>query len=218
MVKTPVTLKKTGMATAFGGVFSKNKKTDINIQYSGLVEACYDKDLARELLEIGNKHYWGESIGFITGVNHVLRRKVGIGTKTARMAGLTRHGSMDDHMQQLYDLYVPEGSDKEVNIRYGNRTMLVTKWTSIKSAQAVGMLLKARYDVVSMCVRDCLKRDVQKHLISPRLARTLELKPSPSDEEVLKRLTAQGPALIEFQSGRKLSPEETRAQYAAMYE
>ena len=213
---TPVTLKKTGRRAFMGGVFSSHKKIDINITHEGIVEACYDRELGNELLKIGQKYLWAESIGFIVGVNHLLLRKVGIGTKLQKTAGLTT-ANLDGQMQQLYDLYIPASADQQVNINSANRVNLLNNWHAIKSAQACGILMDARHDIVEMIRLDCLPRDVKKSIISPRLAKILSVNPSPTDVEVVKRLEAQGPTLIQHLGGRRLGWEETRAQYAALH-
>ena len=139
-----------------------------------------------------------------------------MGTKLQRLAGL-ESANMVDQMQQVYDRFIPTSSVKSVNISNRVQKTIMHNWTTIKSTQAVGYLLKARSEIAAMLVMDALSRDIQSAIISKKLCKTLQLVESPTDKEVMKRLDAMAPQQIVHQGGKKLSHEETLKQYAALY-
>ena len=199
-------------------IFSSRKTVTIRYQIAGVIEACYDFDLARELMAIATKWYWDENVGFVVAVNHLLCRKVHIGTKLWRLVGI-QTGNMDHQMHQIYQRFVPDSADKKINVSYDIRRFLVNNWTSIRSAQAVSQMLEARELIASTMVRDCLPRDLATAVISRRLYKTLQLSQSPTDAKVMKKMANMVPDyFIQHLGGRKLSYDEMRAQYAAMYE
>lgn len=199
-------------------IYSSRKTVNISSQIAGLIEVCYDRDLARELMAIAKKGFWDENVGFIIGVNHLLCRKVHIGTKLQGLAGL-QTGDMDNQMQQVYQRYIPQSAEKSVNVSSSIRSFLTNNWTSIKSAQAVSQILEAREFIASGTIRDALPRDVQQSVISRRLYKTLQLSESPTDAKVMKKMSSMVPDyFIQHLGGRKLSYDEMRAQYAALYE
>ena len=212
----PVTLKKSGFQNFMGGVFSTNKTMRIGVNAGGVVEACYDREMSTELMKMAVITYWDDSVGFICGVNHLLLRKVGIGTKLQNLAGL-QSANMVDQMQQVYDRFVPTAADKSINVSSSVRIKIMDNWTRIKSSQSILWLLAARTELVAMLVKDSLARDIQQHLISKRLAETLQKMESPTDNEVMKRLKKMGPQMIEHLDGRKLSYDEMLQQFAELH-
>ena len=217
---TTVTLQKTNlhkfMDKKFGGKFSEHKKSNIDIKSEGLFEACYDQELGNELMKIAKAHYWDESIGFICGVNHLLLRKAGMASKLQQLAGL-ESANMVDQMQQVYDRYVSTTAEKQVNLSMDTRQFVSDHWDSIKSTQAVGYLLNARSAIARMLIKDALSRDIRDEIISIRLSKTLQLRESPMEKEVMKRLDAMAPQLILHLGGKKLSHKQTMEQYAALH-
>ena len=141
-----------------------------------------------------------------------------IGTKLQGLAGL-QTGDMYNQMQQVYDRFVPNSAEKSVNVSSDIRSFLVNNWTSIRSAQAVSQMLVAREFIASGTIRDALPRDVQESVISRRLYKTLQLSESPTDAKVMKKMANMVPDyFIQHLGGRKLSYDEMRAQFAALYE
>ena len=199
-------------------IFSSRKTVTIRYKIAGVIEACYDFDLARELMAIATKWFWDENVGFVVSVNHLLCRKVQIGTKLWRLVGI-QTGNMDHQMHQVYQRFVPTASAKPVNLSSDIRSFLMNNWTSIRSAQAVSQMLEARELIASTMVRDCLPRDLATAVISRRLYKTLQLSQSPTDAKVMKKIGKMGPEyFIQHLGGRKLSYDEMRAQFAALYE
>ena len=191
-----VKLRKTGFRNFMGGVFAEHKTKTFTCQSGGFVEACYDREMARELLKIAEPNYWDENVGFVIAVNHLLLRKVGIGTKLQWLAGIDRQNtdkSMNSHMQQVFDRFIPDSGAKQVNIAYSKRDNLKNTWTAIKNAQGVSALLAARNEIASLTVSDPLARDISEKIISRRLYKTLKSAESPTEAEVLKRLRRMGP-------------------------
>ena len=187
MTTTPVMLQKTGYRAIFNGKAFAHKTADISMQAGGLIEACHDVDLTRELTTFGKMEYWDENIGFIAAVNHLLRRRTNTATKLARSAGLTRAGSMDDHMQQVFDLYIATSGDKSINIDYTSRLGLSRQWSSIKAGQDVRSLLTSRSVCVSLAISN-MERTLKRKVISKRLAKVLGLSESPTDAKVMAKL------------------------------
>lgn len=198
---TIVRLQKTGMRNFMFGVFSDHKKIDVGITFSGFIEACYNEDMGKELMKIALRGYWDEGLGFTIAVNHLLAYRAHVGTRMRRLARLDR-GSLSDQLQQVKDLYITQGSEKEVNIDYGTRTRLNRHWTAIHNAQSVRSLLAAREEVARLVVNESLPRDLKKAktVVSKKLAKTLALTSSPTDDKVMDRLRRMGPSLIQHQN------------------
>lgn len=191
MTTTHVLLQKTGYRALFNGKAFANKHADIVIRAGGLLEACHDVDMTREVMKFGQMEFWDENVGFIAAANHLFRRRANVATKLARSAGLTRAGSMDDHMQQVFDLYLSSNGDKTINIDYTARLSLSRRWASIKSGQNVSSLLYSRNICINLALSN-MERTVRQKVISKRLAKILELEESPTDAKVMAKLRAMG--------------------------
>ncbi len=171
--------------------------TNISLQKSGLIEACYDAELGAELLAIGKKHFFGENIAFICGVNHLLLKKAGMASKLAKLAGLD-DGNMPAQMEQLFATYVqPTWGDNVVNVSHNTKVRLKGTWTTIKARQAVREMLTARAEIVQIATSSGLNEHLDAHTISKRLYKTLKTDSSPTDKEVTKRLDAQAVELLQ---------------------
>ena len=191
--KGTVKLRKTGTRALMNGRlfpwgrFSRHQTMGIDINENGLLESCYDLELSKELMVIAERMQIHDSIGFTCGVNYLLMRKVGIGTKLNRAVGLARAGSLSEHMQQMYDRYIPADLELSINIAYKERTRLVNEWTWIMASQTPSNLLQARREV-NRYAQDALAQSIGKLVISKRLAKTLDLRESKTDQEVMRRL------------------------------
>ncbi len=184
---THVLLQKTGYRALFNGKAFANKHADIAIQAGGLIEACHDVDMTRELMKFGKMGFWDENIGYIAAINHLLRRRTNTATKLARSAGLTRAGSMHDHMQQVFDLYLSSSGDKSINIDSASRLSLWKQWEGIKSSQYLYPLLTSRNTCVNLAISN-MEQTLSQKVISRRLAKVLELEESPTDKKVMDKL------------------------------
>ncbi len=171
--------------------------SDITLQRSGVIEACYDASMGAELLAVANKHLFGENIAFLCGVNHLLLRKAGMTSKLASLAGLD-DGNIPTQMDQLFNTYVrDQWLSTGVNVSYGVRTRLIGTWSTIKARQAVRELLNARFEIVDIATSTGLNAHLDEHVVSKRLYKTLKTKDSPTDKEVMKRLDEQGLQLLQ---------------------
>ena len=194
-----VRLRKTGIRAFMNGrVFwrgplSRHATTKIDVYIGGLLEACYDLELAKELsVIVSERIFTDEAISFICGVNHLLLRKVGLPTRLYSVAGISRRGGLADHMQQLFDRHIPMTTELFVNISGRERNKLINNWTWIHASQNVSSLVKGRSKIVSD-THTSLQRVIEKTVISKRLARTLNMEESKTDNEVMRRLNLMAP-------------------------
>ena len=176
----------------------KPKQKDIKILYSGIIESCYNDILANEIMKFAIKGAFHECVGFTCAVNHLLLRKAGMQSKLAKVASLDE-GTLQEQMNQVYDTYIKQYSELEVNLSYSQRGYLVAKWTNISSRQAVRELLKARIEIARIAFSS-LETEVREKLISKFLYNTLQKNESSTDKEVMKRLDAQALETLDFAS------------------
>ncbi len=202
---------KTKMGKKFGYYTTATMKA----YKSGLIEICYDKNLAEPIYNIAAEELYQENIGFLCAVHHLFLRKAGMNSNLESIAGLSA-GGLDAQMQQVYDDYISTNSRKTyVNVSSETRNYIVGTWTTTKSRQAVGQLLTARNEIAQLAQAP-LERSLEGSLVSKAVFTTFNADTSPTDIKVMKVLDTQATKQIVHLGGKKLSHEETMKQYAEL--
>ncbi len=205
-----VTYAKTKLGKATG-YYSKGTMI---VGKPGLVEICYDKNKAAGIVKIAEEEYYSENVVFLCAVHHLFLRKAGMASNLTELAGL-KDGGLDAQMQQVFDIYIKTGAIREVNLSHKRRLDIMKQWTTIKSRQAVGQLLKARNDIALVAQR-ALSRHLNGKYVSKAVFTTFNEGKTPTDDKVMKILDSQSTSEIVHEGGQKLSHEETMKQYAEL--
>ena len=184
-------------------------KKDITVAHGGIVEACYSDVLATELMKFAKNGSFQECIGFACATNHLLLRKAGMQSKLAKVASLT-DGTLTEQMGQVYDTYIKEYSEMQINLHFKVRANLTGRWTNITSRQAVRELLAARGAVVLIAFSS-LEYELKQQLITKFLFNTLQKKESSTDKEVMKKLDAQALQMLDFEARTRSDATATKS-------
>ena len=175
----------------------------------GLLEICYQYDLAIELFKAINGKFWDDSFVFAISVNHVLLRKCHVNSKLPLVFKEVAKWAIDKktfadaifsekkkditllaQMQHVMDTYVADGCECPVNISSQNRRKLLGKRSAIESAQAAQAFVSARDDVIRMGHKNILQNEKELNF-GKKLSDALYTDSSPTEDalkELLKKL------------------------------
>ena len=183
----------------------------------GILEACYNNDLALDLLKALDGKYMEENFLFLIAVNHILLRKCNITSTlpkaieqaaklpSADKAQYAIFSSANDkqsllsQMQHVMDVFVVPGGACEVNVKYNTRMALTGKRSAIESAQAAQAFVNARQEIMFLAQRN-ITQIMSSVSFPKKLDDVIYTAWSPTDEAVQKLLGKLGVTSFDFNS------------------
>ena len=180
--------QRTGLAK----VFAKRQKPqfeDLEFQNNGIIEACYHRDTAAELVNLCAQIREEENIKFVIACNHFLLRASCLVSRLAPVIGL-RQGTIQQQIDQIFDEYIDNNSLVGIDLSFHQRLDLLNKRVAITDMVNIRAFVPSRNSLVNSIKNDALNDAVTKKgaMLSEKLISTLASDEQATDGDVMWRL------------------------------
>lgn len=157
----------------------------------GVIEACYHREAAEELLSHAKRLYIEENFDFLISVNYLLCLRVGHSMRFNRLGKLVEHprkviltkSKISTVLQSVFDKHIRVGSRKEVNVDRAIRDELLDIQETICSGQMVWSLIPLREVVARVAYQQAVGN--MRDPMSANLKQYLAMETSPTDEAIM---------------------------------
>ena len=161
----------------------------------GMIEACYHREAAEELLLHAKGLLIEENFNFVISVNYLLCLRVGHSMRFNRLGKLVEHpkkviltkSKISTVLQSVFDKHIRVGSREEVNVDRAIRDELLDIRETICSGQMVWSLIPLR-DVVARVAYHQAVDNMLAPTMSANVKQYLAMETSPTDEAIMNLL------------------------------
>ena len=183
-----------------------DKNVEIVNQGNKIVEACYDLDVALEILRIAKMGFADESVEFIIAANHLFLTKAGVRSRLDVAVTIDCDSGLTNAIKALFDTYISDKGERELNLFGPKRRRLMKFAHVICSSQDLKALVETRFECGGLAAV-AVDEYVEKNTVMPKLKKALEATGTPTDDEVMRRLNRQSTNVSDF-----LSSVDTRSR------